>query len=215
LTSVGEENSKHDVAKANALLDDLGMKTKDADGFRMGPDGKPFSILLEHAADAPDFQPAAELVAAQLKEVGIKINVKRLESALRDQRRNANELQATVGWTHDQGWGNGYTGGAADSAGRQWELWHSSNGKQGEEPPAWVKQAYDLDVKRWSAVAGSDEYNKLMEEGFAWSRTNLPIIQIVEKVKYPMIAKKTLRNVPQGGFAIAANFAGEQLWYGK
>ena len=215
LTSVGEENSKYDVAKANSLLDDLGMKTKDADGFRMGPDGKPFSILLEHGAHAPDLQPAAELVAAQLKEVGIKVNVKRIDSTLWGNRNSANELQATVFWTHDQGWDSGYTGGVFDQSAPAWQLWHTSNGKQGEEPPAWVKQAWDLDVKRWSSVSGSDEYNKLKEEGYAWARTNLPVIQIVEKVKYAMIANKKLHNVPQGGFAIAANFAGEQLWYGK
>ena len=154
-------------------------------------------------------------MAAQLKEVGIKVNVKRIDSTLWGNRNSANELQATVFWTHDQGWDSGYTGGVFDQSAPAWQLWHTSNGKQGEEPPAWVKQAWDLDVKRWSSVSGSDEYNKLKEEGYAWARTNLPVIQIVEKVKYAMIANKKLHNVPQGGFAIAANFAGEQLWYGK
>jgi hypothetical protein len=37
----------------------------------------------------------------------------------------------------------------------------------------------------------------------------------VEDVKYPMIASKRLRNVPSAGYAIACNFAGEQLWYGE
>jgi hypothetical protein len=53
----------------------------------------------------------------------------------------------------------------------------------------------------------------LKEEGYAWERENLPYINFVEGVKYPMIAKKNLHNVAQGGFAIACNFAGEQLWF--
>lgn len=216
LVTMGEEFSQHDVDRANALLDEMGMTERDADGVRMAPDGSPFSILLEHAAWAPDLEPVAELVAEQLKDVGINVQVKRIDSSLFDQRNDANEIQAAVGWSHDQGWDSDWTGGSIDrGVGRLWAMWHATNGKEGEEPPDWVKQAYELDAKRWSAVSGSDEYNQLKEQGYAWSRENLPLIQIVEKVKYPMIANKKLRNVPQGGFAIAANFAGEQLWYGQ
>lgn len=216
LLTVGEEFSQHDVDRANALLDEMGMTERDADSFRLGPDGQPFSILLEHAAWAPDLEPVAELVAEQLKDVGLNIQVKRIESSLFDQRNQANEIQAAVGWSHDQGWDSDWTGGTIDrGVGRLWARWHTSNGKEGEEPPDWVKQVYELDAKRWSAVSGSDEYNQLKEEGYAWARENLPLIQIVENVKYPMIANKALRNVPSAGYAIACNFAGEQLWYGE
>jgi peptide/nickel transport system substrate-binding protein len=214
LVTVGEELSQHNVDQANTLLDEMGMTERDADGFRMGPDGSPFTILLEHAAWAPDLEPVAELIAEQLKDVGLNIQVKRIDSSLFDQRNDANEIQAAVGWSHDQGWDSDWTGGTIErGVGRLWATWHTSNGSEGEEPPDWVQQVFELDATRWSSVSGSDEYNQLKEEGYAWSRENLPLIQIVEQVKYPMIANKNLRNVPQGGFAIAANFAGEQLWY--
>jgi hypothetical protein len=74
---------------------------------------------------------------------------------------------------------------------------------------------YALDAARWSAVSGSEEYNRLKEETYAWVRANLPRITIVEKVKYPMIANKDLRNVASAGYAIASNFAGEQLWFDR
>lgn len=76
-----------------------------------------------------------------------------------------------------------------------------------------MKDMYALDVARWSSVSGSDEFNQLKEDSFAWVRENLPAITIVEKVKYPMIAAANLRNVAEGGYAIASNFAGEQLWF--
>ena len=41
-------SAEYSVDKANALLDEMGMK-KGADGFRAAPDGKPFSILFETA----------------------------------------------------------------------------------------------------------------------------------------------------------------------
>ncbi|MCB0150848.1 MAG: hypothetical protein KDE01_24755, partial [Caldilineaceae bacterium] len=213
LVSVGEEFSQYDVAKANALLDEMGMTERDANGMRM-VDGKPFSILLEHGAHAPDLEPVAELVSEQLKEIGIDLQVKRIDPNLWTQRQDANELQATMFWSHDQGWDSDYSG--SDSfrrTGRAWALWHETNGAEGEEPPQWVKDMYDLDAARWSSVSGSDEFNKLKEDTFAWARTNLPVITIVEKVKYPMIAAQNLRNVADAGYAIASNFAGEQLWF--
>lgn len=214
-TLVGDANDSYDVDKANALLDELGMKDKDADGFRKDPDGQPFSILLEHGAHAPDLGPVAELLAAQLKAVGINLQVKRIDSQLWTQRQNANELQATVFWGNDQGWDDDRLGGNPNLFGEQWNLWHTSKGQEGTEAPDWLKKFWDLNVARWSSVSGSDEYNTLAQQGLDWAKENLPQITIVEGVKYPMIANKKLHNVPSAGYAIACNFAGEQLWYGE
>ena len=38
----------YDVEKANALLDEMGMK-RGADGMRTFPDGSPFTILWEYS----------------------------------------------------------------------------------------------------------------------------------------------------------------------
>ena len=212
LVSVGEEFSQYDVARANALLDEMGLTERGANGMRM-VDGQSFSILLEHGAHAPDLAPVAELVSEHLKDVGIDVQVKQIDPTLWGQRIDANEIMATMFWGHDQGWDSDYSGNAMNRVGRAWQLWYNTGGAQGEEPPQWVKDMYELDAARWSAVSGSDEFNRLKEETFAWSRTNLPMITIVEQVKYPMIAAKNLRNVATAGYAIASNFAGEQLWF--
>lgn len=213
LVSVGEEFSQYDVERANALLDELGMTERDGEGYRLAPDGSNFTILLEHAAHAPDLEPVAELLTEQLREVGIRIQIKRIDSQLWSERLDANELQATVFWGHDQGWDSDYSGNKINQIGSAWDIWLDTNGQEGEEPPQWIKDVVELDAKRWSAVSGSDEFNQLKEETFAWSRANLPMITIVETVKYPMIVNQKLRNVAEGGYAIASNFAGEQLWY--
>ena len=212
LVTVGEEFSQYDPDRANALLDEMGMTERGSNGFRLSPSGEPFTMLIETGANAPDQTPVAELIGEYLKAVGIDAQVKQIDSQLAGQKQNANELQARVHWTNDQGWDSNWTQGAVDDS-RLWFLWFTTNGEEGEEPPAWAQEAFTLDKARWSSISGSDEYNQLREEGYAWSRENLPQITIVENVKYPMIANAEMGNIPQSGYAIGANFSGEQLFF--
>ena len=216
LKDVGEEASKYDVDAANKLLDEIGLTKKDADGMRLGSDGKPLTILLEHGAHAPDLAPVAEIVGEDLKKVGIKMSVKKIDPTLWGTRLGTNDLMSTLFWTHDQGWGGGVGLNEAldnQGAGSTWAQYLSSGGKNGVKPPDWVQKGADLKAQWWTAVPGSDAWNKITEEAHAWERDNLPIIKIVENVKYPMIVNKKLGNVAQSGFAIACNFAGEQLYF--
>jgi peptide/nickel transport system substrate-binding protein len=212
--SVGEANMTYDKAAAEKLLDDVGLK-KGADGFRTYVDGKPVLLLIEHQAAAPDQGPAAELTAQYLNAVGIKTTVKKSESNAFNQKGANNEIQASIGWSHDQNGDDRYTSSQIGAWGTNmpWRTWIDTAGKTGAEPPAWVKKAIEIDKARWQAVSGSDEYNKLMEQGRAWERDNLPYINFVEGVKYPMIAKKNLMNMATAGYAIGNNFQGVQLYF--
>jgi peptide/nickel transport system substrate-binding protein len=214
LRDVGEEASKYDVDAANKLLDEIGLTNKDANGFRTGADGKALTILLEHGAHAPDLAPVAEVVAEDLKKIGINMQVKKIDTTLWGTRMGANDIMSTMFWTHDVGWGGGVgMNETLERAGRAWFDNYNSQGKSGVEPPDWMKKGFDIKAQWWTAVPGSAEWQKITEDAAAWQRENLPIIKIVEGVKYPMIVSKKLGNVAQSGYAIACNFAGEQLFF--
>jgi peptide/nickel transport system substrate-binding protein len=203
-----------DIEKANKLLDDMGLTKKDADGYRLYPDGSTMDILLENGQQAPDLAPISELVAANLKKVGIKVTVKAIDSSLHGQKGAANQLQMWVMWSHDIGWDNDVNSEAR--AGRLWADYINSNGASGEEPPDWVKQATDINTRRWGAVSGSPEYNAIVAEGLKWTRDNLPYVNLVEHVKYPMVVNAKLGNVPPSGapaYAIGANFSIVQMYF--
>ena len=92
-------------------------------------------------------------------------------------------------------------------------IWFNTGGNQGEEPPADVQKFMSLMDESIARSGSAREeaiktYRKLMYE-------NVYIILNVEKVKYPLIVNKNLANVPHAGFAIAANFAAEQMFYRK
>lgn len=207
--------SKYDKAQANRLLDAIGLNRRDRNGYRLGLDGKTFEILIESGAHAPDLMPVGELVVAHLKEVGIKATLKQIDPQLWSQRVDANEIQATLFWSHDQGWDGEYTGNQFVRVGPLWNKWNTTNGKEGTAPPDWVKEAYKIDSQRWAALSGSAEYDRLKKAGQDWHHKWVPQITIVEKVKYPMITSADLGNVPESGYAIAANFSGEQFYFKK
>ena len=212
---VGEQYSQFDVAAANQLLDEMGLTEKNADGIRLYPSGKPIEILLEHGANAPDLSPVADLTAQYLRDIGLLVTVRQIDPSLFGERWNANQVQANVMWSHDRGWDNDPVTGSVNRAGRAWWQYVNTGGTEGVEPPDWIMKAYDIDSRRWQVVSGSPEYMDIVEEGRQWCRDNLPYINFVENVKYPMIVSTRLGNVPQSGFAIAANFSGEQLFFNE
>ena len=207
--------SEYDVAKANKLLDEMGMDKKDADGFRIGPDGKTFIFNIEHAAHAPDIRPAVELVEQHLKKVGIKPQVKQIEAGLWSQRGPANEFQASVIWDVQPMWQDAtWTDFTPTSNwGRLWALWYSTGGKQGEEPPAGVKDIYRIHEGRIQSLPASEEDKKLYAEMNKNYRENVWIIPLVEKAQHALVASTKLGNMPRSGQAIGANYSMEQFFF--
>lgn len=211
--TVGTVYSEYNPNQANSLLDTLGLNARDDEDYRLAPNGSPFTIELAHGGHTLDIPLVADSIAEDLRAVGLRTQVRQLSPSEWGSRWGDNELQATVMWSNDRGSDNDTTTGNIRRAGPLWAQWHTTNGQKGEEPPLWIKQIIDLAAQLRGEVPGSTEYNRLYESGLEWHRANLPIITVVERAKQPLIVSQRLRNIPSGGFSIAANFAAEQLYY--
>lgn len=210
--------SEFNVDKANQLLDEMGMDKKDADGFRIGPDGKTFLLPIEHGAHAPDISPSTELLVAQFKKVGIKATTKQVDPSLWGERAGANQLQATVLWDVQPMWKDGtWTDYLPGQAGWSplWNQWYTTSGKKGEEPPDAIKQLYKDNEARIAAVPNSDDDKKLAADIYKLFYDNVLIFPLAEKVNYAMIVSAKLGNMPQSGQAIGADYSGEQFFFTK
>lgn len=128
-----DQDSTYDPQGAMDLLDEIGLDQKDADGFRLGPDGKTLTILFEFMSDQIDLPAAAQLITEFWNAVGIKTTAKGISSDLYWQRNSANELQVSVMWDMSPIW---YYQTLADNVWAPlWELWWRTSGAEGEEPP--------------------------------------------------------------------------------
>jgi peptide/nickel transport system substrate-binding protein len=70
-----------DRAKSKEILDGLNYKDVNKDGYRETPDGKPLSFTMLTPSNDPIRVRTAEIIAAWLKEVGIKIKVEAIDRA--------------------------------------------------------------------------------------------------------------------------------------
>lgn len=205
----------YNIEQANQLLDEMGMDQRDADNFRLGPDGNPFILPIETASYAPDIPVVAELLVEHFKEIGIKTTLKLVDSSLAGQRIDANEAQASVIWSVQPMWRNGTWTDYLPSGrfGQRWDLWYRTNGAEGEEPPEPIKRIYELHEGRIAVPPASAEDKALTDEIYQIHYDNLYVFNIVEEVRYALVTNAKLGNVPSGGQAIAANNSGEQFFY--
>lgn len=73
-------NYSYDPEKAKKMLDKLGYKDRNGDGFREDPNDKPFEINLKHYAGSnPTFEPRTAAIKDFWEKVGLKTNVKMVE----------------------------------------------------------------------------------------------------------------------------------------
>jgi peptide/nickel transport system substrate-binding protein len=204
---------KLDIAGANKLLDEMGLDKKDADGFRLGPDGKTFVVPFETGAQRADQIPTLELLVAFWKKIGIKTTLKKIDGSLWAQRTAAGEHQATIYWSHTPLW---YMGDLGQSMwATLWQQWWTSGGKQGEEPPADVKSFFTK-VSQISA-APPEQGRKVYDEVRQMMNDNVYYLVPVESMMQPILANAKLANVSdsEDAFAIGSNFSGEQFFYKK
>jgi peptide/nickel transport system substrate-binding protein len=93
--------AEYDPAKANQLLDGLGL-TKNPDGTRRRPDGQVLEVTVEHTsiAGSPD-EDAHNQVKRYWEAIGVKTNMKFLERSLYQERNNNAEIQIGY-WSFDR-----------------------------------------------------------------------------------------------------------------
>jgi len=207
--SYGKSYAEYDPARANKLLDDMGLKRGGTDQPRMRPDGKPLQFTVE---DATFNEKMDELVRDYWAKIGVQVTIKSETRELYSQRANANELEASV-WFGDSmdeftahvrpfsfrpPWGIDNV----PHSGSPWNTWRLTNGKDGQEPPQDVKDLIDLTDRFRQTTRGTDEYTKLGKEMLSRNVAGLYSIGTVGLVPSVIIARKNLRNFPENQVAI-------------
>ena len=209
--------TKFDAAKANQLLDELGLKYDADKKFRLRPDGKQLALTMEVDAGRADLAEVCNLIKGYWAKVGINISVKSQDQQFFMQRMRAND--------HDIGvWA---IGGSSEIYSRQnepiryrppwhndqtplggplWRTWLASEGKDGLEPPDIIKQLWKITEDWRREPAGTDKYKALGAQMLQINAENCWCIGTVGLVPRVGIIKNTVRNGPKKDMILSIEY---------
>ncbi len=193
--------AQYDPAKANALLDEIGMKDVDGDGFRELPNGEKLVLNLQFATQGLPTK-VAELTAQYWTAVGVKTNVKEVTPDEYRTSQSANKLDIGS-WLKGQPlaiiqgiselFKPPFENYFAHRTGMLWAEYIDSNGAKGVKPPQWVYDMSNTIDKFQSATPGSAEASALGEKLVEEMTGHLLFIGTVQ-APAPIFHRNVLKN---------------------
>lgn len=196
--------SEYNAAKANRLLDEMGLDKRDKEGYRLRSDGKTLEIFIE-IGDYFEYINTAPLIVEQLKALGVKASFKILAWSLWGEKWAGNELQFTINWNRANTWRNrlNHDYFFSNNWAPLWATWYETAGKQGEKPPDWTKKLIEIREEIMKVVPGSPEDKKAMDELYSWYYRNIPNFTYLESPKLLFVVSNKFGNIPTDGYSHA------------
>ena len=162
-----KKNLDYKPDEANALLDGLGLTTKDAKGIRQMKDGRPLGIVVAYVDDTSKIprSDAFNMVKADLAKIGIDLVLRPVDGSLYGELRSGNDFDmsgTTVtesDWDLEPVWYIPTAGNSHSAPG--YGLWYASSGKEGMEPPAEIKELMDT----WDSLTAAETPEARVEAG--------------------------------------------------
>jgi peptide/nickel transport system substrate-binding protein len=200
----GDAFASYDVAQANRLLDQLGLKRDGA--LRHLPDGRPLDIVVEDSGESSEKSDTLELIRDSWAHVGIRLFSRPMQLTLFRNRVFSGQTLMSL----DKGIENGLA--TADmppwefapttQQQLEWPKWgqyFETKGQAGEPPDlpaaAELKQLYDV----WLNAASGEEHARLWHEMLHIWADQVFSIGTVAGVLQPVVVNARLRNVPADG----------------
>ncbi len=199
--------AQYDPKLANKLLDEIGLTKKDSQGIRLLPDGRPMTIVVEHASEETEDADALALIADNWKKIGIRMLSK-------PQTRENFRLRTFSGEAVMTAFAGAVTAVPTPNTspkefaptmlgGLQWPRWGmyiESKGRQGEAcdlPSACKLLDY---VKEWETASSVDERRKAWEKILSDNADEVFSIGTVNGIRQPVVVGPKVRNVPKEGY---------------
>ena len=220
-------NATYDPKAANALLDEIGLKARNAEGTRLMADKRPLELVVDTAGEAKEETDVLQLIAQHYKAVGIKLVVKPSDRTLMRNRAYAGDavMTARSGW--DTGIPTADTSPDELAPTRQdnliWPKWgnhYETNGKLGEAPDVAAAQELLKLYQAWNAAKNAAERAAIWDKMLAIHADQQFIIGTVSGVMQPIAVRTTLKNVPEKGLfswdpgAQFGMYRMDEFWFG-
>jgi len=197
--------AEFDLAHANRLLDELGLK-RGGDGVRLLPDGRPLQIIVETAGESTEESDVLELIRDTWSEAGIKLFSRPSQLQVFRERIFSGETMMAI----SKGFDNGLV--TADTPPMefvpmsqqqlQWPKWGQyaeTKGRAGEAPDMPLGRDLLTLLGDWFNTEAEADRKTIWEKILAVHADQVPTIGLVAGVPQPVVINNKLRNVPDEG----------------
>ena len=200
------QSATFDLARANALLDEIGLTRRNGRGVRLLPNGKPMHIIVETAGESSEQSDVLELVHDSWLKAGVKLFTRPSQREVFRNRIFAGETLISI-WS---GYENGLP--TADTIPHemaptsqqqlQWPKWgqyYETRGRSGEPVDiAAAKELFAL-YQRWVYTPTTAGRTAIWHRMLKIHADNVFTIGITARVLQPVVVSNRLRNVPEKG----------------
>ncbi len=191
-------------AKANALLDEMGLTARTPAGIRKLPDGRPMEFVVETAGERQEVENALAIITDTWRDIGIKLVMRPLD---RDILRNRVYAGVTMAATW-YGWDNGLPGPQTPPdylaptqqeffAWPMWGQYYQTGGAAGQPPDMPEPQRLMELLNAWNHSATDAERRAIWHEMLEIHADQQYGIGILAEAPQPVVVNNALRNVPE------------------
>jgi peptide/nickel transport system substrate-binding protein len=215
----------YDIAKANDLLDQIGLK-KGGGGIRELPDGRPLEIIVEDAGESTEQSDVLELIRDSWRRIGIRLFAKPSQLTLFRRRVFAGETLMSIDKGIEDGLANASSSpwefAPTSQQQLEWPKWgqyYETKGKAGEAPD--LKSAVRLKelYQSWLGSTSHQAQTQIWHDILQGWADEVFSIGTVAGVLQPVVVSNKLRNVPEKGIwnwdpgAYFGIYKPDQFWF--
>ena len=195
-----------DLAQANRLLDDLGLRARDGAGTRLMANGRPLVLVVETAGEDPNQLAILQLITDSWREVGVHLIAKAEQRDVLRSRIFAGKAVMAAWFGLENALATPMTppGELAPTSQQQlcwpkWGQYFESSGRAGE-PPEDAAAAELLELyQAWVGSTDDAVKSGIWHRMLAIRMDNVFSIGTVHSVPQPVVVSDRLRNVPAEG----------------
>jgi peptide/nickel transport system substrate-binding protein len=197
----------HDPAKANALLDEMGLDKRDDDGWRVLPDGRTAQVIVESAGDSTLDTDVLELIADYWREISIPLYIRTSQIEVLRSRALAGQVMMSISSGIDNGIANAdMNPGALAPTGDeelQWPIWGMNfvtRGEKGTAPDlAPVQELMGL-LRDWRTAPDHEQRSLIWHRMLKLYTDQVFSIGLVNGTLQPIVANAKIKNLPSTAF---------------
>ena len=193
-----------DLEKANALLDEIGLTERSADGTRLLPDGRPMELIVETAGEETEQTDVLELVRETWGKIGLKIHSRPSQREVFRNRIFSGETLMSIWFGLENGIPSADMSpgefAPTDQNQLQWPTWgqhYQTKGAAGEAPDM-TEAAELLELfEAWRAAPTTDERRDIWHRILAIYSDQVYSIGLIGGILQPVAVDDSLRNLPE------------------